>query len=114
MRHGEDVMVELSRLKKRMSVIAADGQRIGFVARIASPDRIRITCLSGSHGYDHIIPLTWVSEIDKYVHLNRTSRFVTGNWEHAPAVRRVDPAKAPRAPVADPPSESTHSRPKAA
>jgi hypothetical protein len=83
---GGGVMVELSRLKKRMAVIAADGYRVGFVSRMAGPDRIRITSLSGSHGFDHIIPLAWVSAVDKYVYLNRTRRFVAGNWEPAPAL----------------------------
>ena len=108
-------MIELSRLKKRMSVIAADGQRIGFVTRMAGPDRIRITSLSGSHGYDHIIPLNWVSAIDKYVHLSRTSRFVAGNWEHAPVpLKRLDAAKNAAVPASESVVKTRQSRPQAA
>jgi len=104
-------MVELSKLKKRMSIIAADGQRIGFVTRMAGPDRIRITSLSGGHGYDHIIPLNWVSAIDKYVHLSRTSRFVTGNWEHAPG--RLEATKKAPLLASDGVAAASQSRPQA-
>jgi hypothetical protein len=87
-------MVDISKLKKRMSVIAADGRRVGFISRMAGPEKIRLTCLSGSHGYDHVIPLAWVSAVDKYVYLNRPSRFVATNWEPVSAapVRMVEPS----------------------
>ena len=78
-------MADISRLKKRMAVIAADGRRIAYVCRMAGTDHIRLTSLSASHGYDHIIPISWVSQVDKYVYLSKASRFVADNWENAPA-----------------------------
>ena len=74
--------MDISKLKKRMSVIAADGRRIGFVKRMAWPDKIRLTCLSAGHGYDHLIPVAWIAHIDKYVYLNRASAYVAANWEN--------------------------------
>jgi hypothetical protein len=78
-------MADISKIKKRMAVIAADGHRMGYVARMAGSDRIRLTSLSASHGYDHLIPVAWVSQVDKYVYLSKASRFVADNWENAPA-----------------------------
>ena len=74
--------MDISKLKKRMSVIAADGRRIGFVKRMAWPDKIRLTCLNGGHGYDHLIPVAWIAHVDKYVYLNRASAYVAANWEN--------------------------------
>ena len=74
-------MIDSGKISKPMEVIAADGRRIGFVSRLAG-DRLRLTSLSGSHGYDHLIPLAWVSGVDRYVYLNRPSRFVADNWEN--------------------------------
>ena len=76
-------MSDMSKLKKRMSVIAADGRCIGFVARMAGPDKVRLTSLTAGHGYDHIIPVAWISGVDKYVYLNKASRFVGDNWMNA-------------------------------
>ena len=87
--------MDISKLKKRMSVIAADGRRIGFVKRMAWPDKIRLTSLSAGHGYDHLIPVAWVAHIDKYVYLNRASAYVGANWENtALASARTAPHKA--------------------
>jgi hypothetical protein len=89
-------MTDISRLKKRMSVIAADGRRIGFVSRMAWPDKIRLTCLSAGNGYDHLVPLSWVGHIDRYVYLNRSSAYVAAHWENvASAPRRAAAATMP-------------------
>ena len=97
-RPGEEAkMSDISKLKKRMSVIAADGRCIGFVARMAGPDRVRLTSLTAGHGYDHIIPVSWISGVDKYVYLNKASRFVGDNWENA----EVAPVRRMASPTAD-------------
>ena len=53
-----------------MGVIAADGRRIGFVDR-ATDGKVRLTCLVSGHGYHHTIPVAWVEQVDRYVHLNK-------------------------------------------
>ena len=86
-------MADISRLKKRMSVIAADGRRIGFVSRMAWPNKIRLTSLSAGRAYDHLIPLDWIGQVDKYVFLNRASSYVAAHWENvASAPKRRQPA----------------------
>jgi hypothetical protein len=88
-------MTDISKMKKRMAVIAADGRRIGFVSRMAPNNKIRLTSLSASHGYDHLIPVEWVSLVDKYVYLSKGSRFIADNWENiATAPIRRNPVQA--------------------
>jgi hypothetical protein len=76
-------MIDISKIRERMGVIAADGRRVGFVDRAARGGKIRLTSLSACHGYHHLIPLAWVMQVDRYVHLNKESRFVAANWERA-------------------------------
>lgn len=73
-------MVDFSTIRKRMGVIAADGRRIGFVDA-AESGKLKMTCLGASHGFHHQIPLAWVMQVDRYVYLNKESRFVAANWE---------------------------------
>ena len=75
-------MVHISRIRERMGVIAADGRRIGFVDR-ATDGKVRLTCLVSGHGYHHTIPVAWVEQVDRYVHLNKASRFVASHWQSA-------------------------------
>lgn len=106
-------MADISRLKKRMAVISADGRRIGFVKRMAWPDKMQLTSLSAAHGYDHVIPLSWVSEVDRYVYLNRSSAYVAAHWQNL-APKQV--AGGPNVPAPVPPetAETTRPRPRAA
>ena len=73
----------IDRIREDMSVISADDRCIGFVNELLGDDRLTITSISAGYGYDHVIPLSWVSEVDKYVYLDKTSAFVAANWEHA-------------------------------
>jgi hypothetical protein len=107
-------MTDISKLKKRMSVIAADGRRIGFVARMAWPGKVRLTSLSGGNGYDHLIPLAWIGHIDRYVYLSRSSAYVAAHWENvASAPKRAVAATIP-ALVAEAGGEPAKLRPEAA
>ena len=99
--------MDISRLKKRMSVIAADGQRVGFVSRMAGHDKVRLTSLSAGHGYDHVIPIGWIAQIDRYVHLNRGSSYVAAHWENVASKPRVAAAKPD---IATDPRLTAHSR----
>ena len=82
----------IDRIREDMSVISADDRCIGFVCRVEAEEMLRITCISAGFGYDHLIPLDWVSEVDKYVYLDKTSSYVAANWENAPVQTRVTPA----------------------
>ena len=76
-------MVQISRIRERMGVIAADGCRIGFVDGATGDGKVRLTSLVSSHGYHHTIPMAWIEQVDRYVHLNKESRFVAAHWECA-------------------------------
>jgi hypothetical protein len=79
----------IDRIRKDMSVIAADDRCIGFVDRLDGDDMLRITCVSAGYGYDHLIPLSWVSDVDKFVYLDKTRGYVAANWENAPPQRQA-------------------------
>jgi hypothetical protein len=83
-------MGEIGRIRKRMGVVAADGQLIGFVSRIVG-DRIRLTSVNAGHAYDHLVPLAWVTQVDSYVYLGRTSRYIGDHWENVAPSRRNPP-----------------------
>lgn len=76
------------RIRKEMSVITADDRCIGFVAGLEGEDMLKITCISAGYGYDHLIPAAWVSEVDRYVFLDKTASYVSANWEHAQTLIR--------------------------
>ena len=71
-------MIEVSRIRPNMAVIAADGRQIGIVNSLPGRDALPITSFSGGAGYDHVVPLAWVSAVDKYVHLNKMSGCIGG------------------------------------
>lgn len=74
----------IDRIREDMSVITADDRCIGFVSQLEGDDALRITTISAGYGYDHLIPLSWVSDVDKYVYLDKTNSYVARHWEHAP------------------------------
>ena len=88
----------IDRMREDMSVITADDRCIGFVSQLESDDALRITSISAGYGYDHLIPLSWVSDVDKYVFLDKTAAYVAGHWESAPAqtAKRSGAALEPR------------------
>lgn len=76
-------MIDTSKIHKNMDVIAANGQCIGSVCGMHGRDRIRMTSHKAGYGYDHLIPLDWVSEVNRYVFLNKAESYVAANWENA-------------------------------
>lgn len=75
-------MQDISKIREHMPVIAADDRRVGFVARVGG-DGLKLTRVKNGHGFDYVIPLAWVSDVDRYVFLNKGSKFVLANWETA-------------------------------
>ncbi|MGH6926231.1 MAG: DUF2171 domain-containing protein [Propylenella sp.] len=90
----------IDRIREEMSVIALDDRCIGFVSRLEGDAVLRITCISAGYGYDRLIPLSWVSAVDKFVYLDRTSGYVAGNWEKAPVLPRKAAPSERRTPAA--------------
>lgn len=77
----------IDRIREEMSVISADDRCVGFVSRLEGDDMLRITCITEGYGYDRLVPLEWVSDVDKYVFLDKTSDYVTTHWDNAPMRR---------------------------
>lgn len=70
-------------IKEHMDVIASDGQKIGQVDHIEGADKIKLTKHDAPDGKHHLIPLNWVSKIDKQVHLNKPAKDVKAQWSEA-------------------------------
>ena len=77
-------MIHISKIRESMGVISSDGRQIGFVSGVQGTDTFRVTSVKGGHGFDHVIPLDWVSDVDRYVFLNCGSGYVAANCKTAP------------------------------
>jgi hypothetical protein len=75
-------MVDITKIHERMPVISLDGRAIGFVSGVVGTD-LRLTTVKDGRGRDHFIPLDWVAEVQKYVFLNKSRRFVRTHYEEA-------------------------------
>ena len=82
-------MQDISKIREHMPVVTADDRRVGFVARVEGTDSLKVTRVKNGHGFHHVVPMAWVSDVDRYVFLNKNSKFVVANWE-----TRAVPARA--------------------
>ena len=71
-------MSKISKIQTQMPVVAADGRAVGFVSSVGS-DFLALTSVKDGRGFDHVIPLSWVEEVDRYVFLSRASPYVMAN-----------------------------------
>jgi len=67
-------------IREGMPVVAQDGCEVG---RVSAVGMWRLVLLSKKDGsaFEHLIPLTWVDTVDRYVFLNKGSRYVSANWD---------------------------------
>ena len=68
------------KIRGAMPVVASDGRQVGVVG-VADSTGLRMTSIKNGQAFDHAIPLSWVTEVDKYVFLNKSSGYITANWE---------------------------------
>jgi hypothetical protein len=85
-------MDTISKIRVHMPVVTADGRQVGFVTRLQGTDGLRLTTVKAGHGFDHVIPLAWVSDVDRYVFLDKGSGYVAANWETGPKGRARESA----------------------
>ena len=64
-------MIDRSRIRAHMDVIASDGERVGRVDAIEG-ERIKLTKDSASDGVHHFVDLADVARVDDHVHLAKT------------------------------------------
>ena len=71
------------KIGQHMAVVANDGRQVGFVVRLEGSTGLKITRIKNGQGFEYVIPLAWVSDVDRYVFLNKGARYVRSNWEAA-------------------------------
>jgi hypothetical protein len=74
-------MIQSSEIREHMEVVGSDGGHVGRVDKVMG-DEIELTKLDlGSGLRHHMIPLTWVEQIDQdTVRLNMTKEAAKAAW----------------------------------
>lgn len=72
-------MASAQNIRQHMSVLAADGARIGTVDHLDGPS-IKLTRNDSDDGKHHLIPLDWVATIDDQVHLSKSADDARREW----------------------------------
>jgi len=68
-------------IRAHMEVLGADGQHVGTVDHLEGSNRIKLTKSDSGDGKHHFIPLDWVDHVDAHVHLKKSSRDATSQWQ---------------------------------
>jgi hypothetical protein len=77
-------MTDVSHIKEHMDVLSSDRKMVGKVDHLEGTDRIKLTKQSWPDGrHHHLIPLSWVDQVDQHVHLSKTGADITSHWQHA-------------------------------
>ncbi len=76
-------MNKIAKVREGMSVVTLDGREMGTVSTVGTL-RLVMKSVKDGRAFEHVIPLAWVAEVERYVFLNKGSRFVAANWD-APA-----------------------------
>jgi hypothetical protein len=69
-------------IREHMDVIASDGAMVGKVDHVEGQD-IKLTKSSDPSGKHHLIPLSWVRQVDSHVHLSKSGSDVKAQWRVA-------------------------------
>jgi hypothetical protein len=72
------------RIREDMTVISSDDCCVGFVSSVEDDGALRVTSIAAGYGYDYQIPLSWISDVAKYVYLDKSSAFVAANRQPLP------------------------------
>jgi hypothetical protein len=62
---AESATMNQAAIKRHMDVIASDAQKIGQVDHMEGSDKIKLARQDAPDGKHHLIPLNWVSKVDK-------------------------------------------------
>ena len=72
-------MLNLSAIKPHMAVISSEGTHFAFVDHLASDNRT-IKLARDASGVHHYIPVSWVTQIDQGILLDRPTSQVMLEW----------------------------------
>ena len=71
-------------IKEHMEVLGADGKHVGTVDCTKGEDKIVLTKSDPQSGGQHrLIPIDWVDHVDAHVHLNKSAKDATTQWQAA-------------------------------
>lgn len=75
-------MVDLSRIREHMEVVASDGGHVGRVDHVRGQDVELAKFDFGSGLRHHLVPLSWIDEVDDdKVTLNKTADAAKAEWK---------------------------------
>jgi hypothetical protein len=73
-------MIQSSEIREHMEVVGSDGGHVGKVDRVMGTD-IELAKLDLGSGFKHhLIPMTWVEQVDDKVRLNMTKDAAKAAW----------------------------------
>jgi hypothetical protein len=73
-------MIQASEIREHMEVVGSDGGHVGKVDRVMGTD-IELAKLDLGSGFKHhLIPMTWVEQVDDKVRLNMTKDAAKAAW----------------------------------
>ena len=76
--------IRIQDIKEHMEVLGADGKHVGTVDCTKGDDKIVLTKSDPqSGGQHHVIPVAWVAKVDAHVHLNKSAKDATTQWQAA-------------------------------
>lgn len=68
-------------IKEHMPIVCSDGKQFGVVDRVEG-DSIKVA--KDKEGKHHWMPLSWVTEVDDKVHVDRPGNQAMQDWFDAP------------------------------
>jgi hypothetical protein len=73
-------MIQASQIREHMDVVGSDGGHVGKVDHVLG-DEIELAKLDLGSGFKHhLIPVTWVEQVDDKVRLNLTKDAAKAAW----------------------------------
>ena len=73
-------MIQSSSIQEHMEVVGSDGGHVGKVDKVIGSDIELAKFDLGSGLKHHLVPLTWVEQVDDKVHLNMTKDAAKASW----------------------------------
>ena len=75
-------MISIDNIRDHMPIVDSDGIQFAKVDHMDGADTIKLT--KDNMGHHHWIPMTWVTEVDKEVHVDRPQSKAMHDWLSAP------------------------------